>query len=218
MNCRGLRLEWVAGLSMALALPALLAAAAPGVATQTSLNVETSDQSGHTQATATITVTGVDGTPASGIVLVEDGSRQLAEAALNGNGQATAAMSLPTGNHTLRAVYTGDASHLYSASPTSGVTAQASSTRTLPSPSRPSPPPLCLSRSQTADRAPLPSLLRQRITRPSQRPCSSRSRAQGFPLWPRAPLRLSPSRFFLRRRQAVPPVLPLRLARLSVPC
>ncbi len=128
MNCRGLRLEWVAGLSMALALPALLAAAAPGVATQTSLNVETSDQSGHTQATATITVTGVDGTPASGIVLVEDGSRQLAEAALNGNGQATAAMSLPTGNHTLRAVYTGDASHLYSASPTSGVTAQASST------------------------------------------------------------------------------------------
>ncbi|MGB7264668.1 MAG: Ig-like domain-containing protein [Terracidiphilus sp.] len=127
MNCRGLRLEWVAGLAMALALP-VSQAAAPAIATQTSLNVQTSDLSGHTQANASITVTGVDGTPASGVVIVEDGTRQLAEAALNGDGQATAAISLPAGNHSLRAVYVGDASHLQSTSVTSNVTGQASST------------------------------------------------------------------------------------------
>lgn len=113
---------------MALALPALPAAAAPSIATQTSLNVDTSDQTGHTQATASITVTGIDGVPASGIVLLEDGSHQLGEALLNGDGQATAAISLLSGNHALRAVYIGDASHLQSASTTSNVTGLASST------------------------------------------------------------------------------------------
>lgn len=127
MKCRSSRLEWVAGLGLALALP-VLAAAAPNVATQTTLNVETHDQGGRTQATATISVSGVDGTPASGTVLLEDGHRQLSEAALNPEGQATSVVPLTAGDHALRAVYTGDATHQGSLSGTSNVTGQASST------------------------------------------------------------------------------------------
>ena len=128
MICRGLRLEWAAGLALALTLAALPASAAPSVATQTTLTIQTSDQSGHTQATAAISVAGVDGTPASGTVILEDGNRQLAGVLLNSSGQATVAVSLPAGDHALRAVYTGDASHLESSSITSNVTGQASST------------------------------------------------------------------------------------------
>jgi hypothetical protein len=128
MICRGLRLQWAAGLVVGFVLSALPVAAAPAVATQTTLNVQVSDQSGHTQAAAAISVAGVDGTPASGAVLLEDGSRQLAEVLLSDNGQANAVVSLPAGDHALRAVYTGDALHLKSASATSNVTGQASST------------------------------------------------------------------------------------------
>ncbi|MGA9061776.1 MAG: Ig-like domain-containing protein [Terracidiphilus sp.] len=129
MNCRGLRLEWVAGLGIALALTVLPeAAAAQTMATETALTVVTRDQGGHTQATASVTVTGADGQPASGVVILEDGDRQLAEAALNGEGQATSVLSLPGGDHNLRAVYAGDASHQASASATSNVTGQTSAT------------------------------------------------------------------------------------------
>lgn len=129
MNCRVLRLEWVAGLGIALALPVLPAAAAPQkIATQTTLSVETGNQGGHTQATASVTVTGADGQPATGAVIIDDGDRQLAEAALNGEGQATSVLSLPGGDHALHAVYTGDASHMGSASVTSNVTGQTTST------------------------------------------------------------------------------------------
>lgn len=128
MDCRGLRLKFAVGLSLALALPALSAAAAPGIATQTTLNVETHDQSGRTQATASITVAGVDGTPAGGTVILEESGRHLAEAVLNKNGQATSDVSLPAGDHALHAVYAGDASHLGSISGTSNVTGQSSAT------------------------------------------------------------------------------------------
>ncbi len=129
MNCRSLRLEWVAGLGIALVLAVLPAAvAAQRIATQTTLAVETSDQGGHTQATAAVSVTGADGLPASGAVMIEDGRRQLVEVALNGSGQATSVLSIPGGDHALRAVYAGDASHLSSASVTSSVTGQASAT------------------------------------------------------------------------------------------
>jgi hypothetical protein len=107
-------------------LPA--ATAAQTIATQTTLTLETSDQGGHTQATAAVSVTGADGLPASGAVTIEDGSRQLAEVALNGDGHATSVLSLAGGDHALRAVYAGDASHLSSASVTSSVTGQASAT------------------------------------------------------------------------------------------
>jgi len=122
---RNSRLEWIAGLSLALALPAL-AATAPGIATQTSLNLQTRDQNGRTQATATIAVTGVDGTPASGIVALEEGSRHLAEATLNDEGKATSVVTLAAGDHALRAVYIGDAAHQGSISGVSNASGQTS--------------------------------------------------------------------------------------------
>ncbi len=71
---RGLRLELIAGLGIALALPALALAAenAPHLATQTTLTVETRDQGGRTQATVAVTVTGEDGLPATGAVAISD--------------------------------------------------------------------------------------------------------------------------------------------------
>ena len=73
-------------------------------------------------------VTAADGLPASGVVVIEDGDLELAEAALNAQGVASPVFSLPAGDHDLRAVFVGDASHLTSASATSYATAQASST------------------------------------------------------------------------------------------
>jgi hypothetical protein len=106
---------------MALALPALAS-----TATQTTLAVVTHDQDGRTQANATVTVTGSDGTPASGAVIFKDGSRQLGGAALDANGQATAAITLPGGEHALRAVYVGSSSYQASASSASSVLATTS--------------------------------------------------------------------------------------------
>jgi hypothetical protein len=112
---------------MALAvLPA--AAAAQQITTHTVLSVRTAAQGGLTQATANVSVSGADGLPASGIVIIEDGNRELAEATLNSAGEATPAFSLAGGDHALRAVYAGDSSHLSSASATSDVSAQVSST------------------------------------------------------------------------------------------
>ena len=129
LNCRYLRLDLVAGLGIALALafwPA--AAAAQQIATHTTLTVETGEQNGHTQSTATVSVTAADGQPASGVVVIEEGDSELAEAVLNAEGVASPVFSLPAGDHDLRAVYVGDASHLGSASVTASATAQASST------------------------------------------------------------------------------------------
>ncbi|MGB6719982.1 MAG: hypothetical protein WBE72_04245, partial [Terracidiphilus sp.] len=73
---RGLRLERVAGLGLMLAMAALPASAATGiVATETTLNLIASDRTGHTLATVTVSVTGVDGQPAAGAVSIADGSR-----------------------------------------------------------------------------------------------------------------------------------------------
>ncbi len=121
MKRRGLRLEWAAALGMVLAMPVLPAAAADApaaanVATHTTLNVETRDQGGQMQATAAVTVTGADGLPAGGVVNIEDGSRVLAEVKLNSSGEANAVVKLPGGSHSLRAVYTGDATYLASVS------------------------------------------------------------------------------------------------------
>lgn len=110
---RSLRLNLVAGLGIALAMPALSVAAVntPGVATQTTLNVETRDLGGRTQATVAVTVAGVDGLPASGAVVLSDRGNQLAGAALNAQGQAGMTISLPAGDHFLTAVYNGDSAH-----------------------------------------------------------------------------------------------------------
>jgi hypothetical protein len=128
--CRGPRLELVAGLVVALALPALAMAAESeqGLATQTTLTAETRDLSGRTQATVSVTVNGEDGLPATGAVVISDRGAQLAGAALDGNGRASILVALPVGAHSLTASYTGDATHRPSASVSTQVQGQASST------------------------------------------------------------------------------------------
>jgi hypothetical protein len=125
-----LRLELVAGLGIALAMPALAMAAenARLLATQTVVTVETRDQDGRTQAIVAVAVTGEDGLPATGAVAISDYGSQLAGAALNAQGQANIVLDLPAGDHSLTAVYAGDAAHLGSTSQESGAQAQASST------------------------------------------------------------------------------------------
>jgi len=124
-NRRILRLEAIAGLGLVLAV---LPAAAEQMGSQTALNVETRDLNGRTQATASIAVTGEDGLPASGVVSIEDGALQLAQVALDGQGRATAVVTLTPGDHALRAVYSGDASHRRSISFTSDATGTSSAT------------------------------------------------------------------------------------------
>ena len=133
MNRRSLRLKLVAGLGMALAMLVLpVAASAQGllqrVSTQTSLTVTTSDQGGHTQATAEVSVIGADGLPATGAIAITEDGRQLAGMVLDATGQATAALVLPGGMHNLQAVYSGDVLHQNSVSLHTAVHALVSST------------------------------------------------------------------------------------------
>ena len=132
---RGLRLQLVAAIGMALAVPTLAFAAqneqdlsTKTQATQTTLNVEANDHAGRTQATVAVSVTGEDRLPAAGTVAVSDFGRQLAGAALNAQGQATLVLDLPAGDHSLAATYTGDESHRASLSQSFRVRAQASGT------------------------------------------------------------------------------------------
>jgi hypothetical protein len=120
----------VAGLVIALALPALALAAESGqsLATQTALTAETRDLDGRTEATVAVTVNGDDGLPATGAVVVSDRGVQLAGAALDAQGQASIAVTLPAGSHSLTAAYAGDATHRASISQAAQVQAQASST------------------------------------------------------------------------------------------
>ncbi len=121
MICRGLRLELVAGLVIALAMlampvMALAAQSTQGLATLTTLTLETRDQGGRTTATVAVTVTGEDRLPATGAVVLSDQGRQLAGAALNSQGQATLVLALPAGDHSLQAIYSGNATHRASVS------------------------------------------------------------------------------------------------------
>ena len=140
---RGLRLELVAAISIALAVPALANSALANPAlyspaqdaqgrepasqtTQTVLAVETHDQGGRTTAALAVAVTGEDGPPAAGAVTIRDGGRTLAGAALNKQGQATLVLALPAGDHSFKAVYAGDAGHRGSISESVHAIAQAS--------------------------------------------------------------------------------------------
>jgi hypothetical protein len=127
---RGLRLELVAGLGIALALPALGAPAVTGqsVATETTLSAEYHDNGGRTQATVTVSVLGRDGLPATGAVVLEDEGKPLAGLALNAEGKATSVLTLAPGSHNLAASYRGDASHLTSVSQVTPVRAVSGTT------------------------------------------------------------------------------------------
>jgi hypothetical protein len=124
--CRVLRLELVAALGVALASPALAWEGPQG--TQTTLSAETRVQNGHTVAALAVAVTGEDGLPAAGAVVLEEDGRQLGGAALSAEGQARLEFGLPPGEHNLSAIYTGDAAHKASRSAVAGVRAQATAT------------------------------------------------------------------------------------------
>ena len=123
---RGLRLEMVALLGMALAVPAM--AAANSQATQTRLSAGTLAQGGSTQAVLAVAVTGEDGQPATGAVVIEDQGKPVASAALSAEGSARLQFVIPAGDHSLRAFDTGDSTHAASASELSGVHSQAAAT------------------------------------------------------------------------------------------
>lgn len=127
---RGLRLELIAALGAALAVPALAAPAGStgALATQTILSAEFHDIAGSTQATLRVSVTGQDGLPATGAVVLEDAGKPLAGIALDAQGHATATLSLLPGQHSLTAVYAGDSAHQSSVSELSPVRAVTSST------------------------------------------------------------------------------------------
>ena len=126
IRCRGLRLELVAGLGIALATTALTLAAenVRGLATETSLAAEMHDQGGRTHAALSVAVTGEDGRPAAGTVAIKDFGRELAGAALDAEGKAILTLALPGGDHQLRAVYNGDTAHKASVSNLTGIRAQ----------------------------------------------------------------------------------------------
>ena len=120
-----LRLSRFAAYGMAALMPVLGFAQQ---ATQTTLSAETHDMNGRTRATLSVAVLGEDGQPATGPVVIKDGARQLAGAALDAQGKAQISVDLLAGGHSLRAVFAGDTAHQASASAVSEVTAQASST------------------------------------------------------------------------------------------
>lgn len=122
---RGLRLELVAGLGIALAVPALAAPA--GVATTTTLTAPQTAQITQSNAqTCSLTSFSVSVTSAAGVpdgtVTIEDGSTQLASSDLNSTGQANFQFALTDGAHSLSAVYAGNADFLTSSSAAASVT------------------------------------------------------------------------------------------------
>jgi len=127
---RGLRLELVAGLGIALAMPALAFAAenSRGLTTQTTLTVEAHDQAGRTSATLAVSVFGDDNLPATGAVTISDQGHPLAGAALDKQGQAKLVLALPAGEHSFSATYAGDAAHRASVSEAAPVQALATTT------------------------------------------------------------------------------------------
>jgi hypothetical protein len=106
---------------MMLAVPAW--AATSSQATQTSLSAQSIVQGGRTKAVVSVAVVGQDSKPASGAVVIDDEGKSLAGAALSAEGQARIELSLPPGDHSLRATYVGDAAHLASSSAVSAVPA-----------------------------------------------------------------------------------------------
>jgi len=129
INCRKLRLHWVAGFGIALALfPAVRAFGL--TATSTALSAQTTTQACPTSGltttltTLTITVTGAGGVPSGTVNIFDNASVspvQIASATLNTSGQATVSLYLSDNSpsstpHTLQAVYAGSSAYATSSS------------------------------------------------------------------------------------------------------
>jgi hypothetical protein len=126
--CRLARLSRFAAVGAAAGAMVLPAFAVAQQATQTSLRAETRDVNGRTQASLSIAVLGDDGQPVSGPVVIEDGKKQLAGAALDAEGKAQITVGLLPGDHDLRAVFAGDSGRRASSSAVSAVSAATSAT------------------------------------------------------------------------------------------
>ncbi|MGD0482001.1 MAG: Ig-like domain repeat protein [Terracidiphilus sp.] len=119
-----MRLHWVAGFGIALAL--LPAVRAFGLTTtSTALSAQSSTQAcptsglNTTLTTLTITVTGSGGVPSGTVNIFDNASAspvQIASATLNTSGQATVSLYLNNGSHTLQAVYAGSSTYATSGS------------------------------------------------------------------------------------------------------
>lgn len=121
--------HWVAAYLCAIALPALAApAAVPQQPTQTTLHIDTRDVNGHTEASVFVAVSGADGLGAPGSITLTDGGKSLAGFALDAQGLATSTITLAGGSHSLRATYSGDATHAISNSAVSTLAATAGTT------------------------------------------------------------------------------------------
>jgi len=111
--CRSLRLELIAGLGIALAMPALAASSA---ATTTTLTAGT--LSGCTQPLALTVLAG--SSPATGTVTIDDvfngETVQLGSTTLSAKGAASPSVSLLTGDHVLTATYAGSSAYESSSS------------------------------------------------------------------------------------------------------
>src|SRR5262249_28765473 len=92
--------------------------------TATRLSAETRIQNGHTLASFAVAVKGQDGAPATGAVIIEEDGRQLGGASLSAEGQARLELTLPAGDHSISAVYSGDPTHEGSVSAATSVRAQ----------------------------------------------------------------------------------------------
>ncbi len=112
--CRPLRLELLRfAFTTALVLALAPAVFAQAVSTRTTLAV-TPLANGASQVA--VNVTDADGKPATGVIDIEEGGHLLAQTQLNSSGQASVPVTLAAGDHTLTAVYLGDAAHQASSS------------------------------------------------------------------------------------------------------
>jgi hypothetical protein len=93
------------------------------VATQTTLTTKTVEVGGRTVTAYSATVTGEDGTPAKGVVMLTEQGRNLAGAALDASGTAEIRADGLSGNHNVSAVYGGDSIHAASQSEVTPVSA-----------------------------------------------------------------------------------------------
>ena len=142
-DCRSLRLPWIAGLGVALAVfPAVRSFGQTSTTTTLSAQSSTQACSASTASTAmtttlttlTVGVSSASGVP-SGTVNIEDAASPtatpttIASATLDTTGHATVSLYLASGSHTLTAVYTGSTSYTASTSLTAAesISAQCSS-------------------------------------------------------------------------------------------
>ena len=123
---------WAAGASMMLA--ALLLTAPPAVAqtsriaTHTTIASQAQVSNGRTVLIYSASVQGEDGSPASGAVQLEENGKTLAASALDSTGNAEIRADGLSGDHSLRAVYSGDT--LHAASQSDSLTVHADTTAT----------------------------------------------------------------------------------------